>query len=56
VVPVDDDATTPFMVDLHDALRRGLTLAEGLQAARARAGDGPLATATACSFVAFGPG
>jgi len=56
VMPVDDDATAPFMVDLHDALRRGMTMAEGLQAARARAGDGPLATATACSFVAFGPG
>jgi CHAT domain-containing protein len=56
VVPVDDGATAALMVDLHDALRRGVSMAEGLLVARTTAGDGPLATATACAFVAFGPG
>ncbi|MEU8246575.1 CHAT domain-containing tetratricopeptide repeat protein [Nonomuraea sp. NPDC048916] len=46
VVPVNDEAAVPVMVGLHDGLRRGLTLAEALAAAR---GDD-------VSFVAIGAG
>jgi tetratricopeptide (TPR) repeat protein len=54
VVPVNDVAAVPLMLALHDALRRGVTLPEALQAARQAAGDDPLALATAHSFVALG--
>ncbi len=56
VVPVDDEATAELMVDLHRALRHGVTMAEALVAVRAKAGEDPLVLATASSFVAFGPG
>ncbi|MEV0590784.1 CHAT domain-containing protein [Nonomuraea cavernae] len=46
VVPVNDEAAVPVMVGLHDGLRRGLTLAGALAAAR---GDD-------VSFVAIGAG
>jgi hypothetical protein len=43
------------MLALHDGLRQGLTTAGALARARAAAArSGPLATATAWSFVAFG--
>ena len=54
VVPVNDIAAVPLMLALHDALQRGATLPEALQAARRAAGDDPLAEATAHSFVALG--
>jgi tetratricopeptide (TPR) repeat protein len=54
VVPVNDIAAVPLMLALHDALRRGATLPEALQAARQAAGDDPLAQATAHSFMALG--
>ena len=54
VVPVNDVAAVPLMLALHDALRRGATVPEALQAARQAAGDDPLAKATAHSFLALG--
>jgi CHAT domain-containing protein len=54
VVPVNDVAAVPLMLALHDALQRGATLPEALQAARLAAGDDPLAKATAHSFLALG--
>ena len=54
VVPVNDIAAVPLMLALHDALQRGATLPEALQAARRAAGDDPLAKATAHSFMALG--
>ena len=54
VVPVNDVAAVPLMLALHDALQRGATLPEALQAARLAAGDDPLAKATAHSFMALG--
>jgi CHAT domain-containing protein len=54
VVPVNDVAAVPLMLALHDALQRGVTLPEALQAARRAAGDDPLAKATAHSFMALG--
>jgi len=54
VVPVNDVAAVPLMLALHDALRRGATLPEALQAARQAVGDDPLARATANSFLALG--
>jgi hypothetical protein len=53
-VPVNDIAAVPLMLALHDALQRGATLPEALQAARLAAGDDPLAKATAHSFMALG--
>ncbi len=54
VVPVNDMAAVPLMLALHGSLRESTTLAEALLAARQAAGDGPLAQATAHSFVALG--
>jgi CHAT domain-containing protein len=54
VVPVNDIAAVPLMLALHDALQRGATLPEALQAARRAVGDDPLAKATAHSFIALG--
>ena len=54
VVPVNDVAAVPLMLALHDALQRGATLPEALQAARQAADDDPLARATANSFLALG--
>jgi tetratricopeptide (TPR) repeat protein len=55
VGPVNDQATVEVMLALHDGLRQGLTTAGALARARAAAArSGPLATATAWSFVAFG--
>jgi tetratricopeptide (TPR) repeat protein len=55
VGPVNDEATVGLMLALHDGLRHGMTTAEALCRARAAAAaSGPLATATAWSFVALG--
>jgi hypothetical protein len=55
VVPVNDRATVPLMLALHEHLGRGATLAEALRATRAGAGPDPVALATAWSFLALGP-
>jgi len=58
VVPVNDEAAVPLMLELHRGLRRGLRLAEALRDARiatTSTGD-PVALATAWTFVAFGGG
>jgi len=54
VVPVNDAATVPLMLALHDRLRAGATLAEALLQARAELGDDPVAVATGWSFIALG--
>jgi CHAT domain-containing protein len=54
VVPVNDDATAPLMLALHDGLRRGESMAEALRGARATAPADPVAQATARSFLALG--
>ena len=55
VGPVNDEATVAVMLALHDGLRQGMTTAGALCRARAAAAvSGPLATATAWSFVALG--
>lgn len=54
VVPVNDPATVPLMLALHDHLRRGSGLAEALTLARAAPGADSVARATAHSFIALG--
>jgi len=54
VVHVNDPATVPLMLALHDHLRRGSGVAEALTLARHAAGDDPVARATAYSFIALG--
>jgi tetratricopeptide (TPR) repeat protein len=53
VVPVNDEATVPFSLAVHECLQAGGTLAAALLAARQQA-DGPVARATAWSFLALG--
>jgi CHAT domain len=53
VVPVNDAATVPFSLAVHERLRAGDDLASSLLAAR-RAADDPVARATAWSFLALG--
>jgi CHAT domain-containing protein len=54
VVPVNDLATVPVMLALHDAICAGATLSEALLGARKATGGDPLAKATAHSFIALG--
>jgi tetratricopeptide (TPR) repeat protein len=54
VVQVNDGAMTSVMVDFHDALRRARSFPRALREVRERAGDDPVAVATALSFVALG--
>ncbi len=54
VVPVNDEASAPFMVSVHQALAAGRPLAEAALAGRTAAGDDPLAVATAGSFSVWG--
>jgi tetratricopeptide (TPR) repeat protein len=54
VVPVNDPATVPLMLALHQRLRSGSGLAEALTLARSAAGPGAAACATAHSFIALG--
>ncbi len=54
VVAVNDEATVPLMIALHDELRTGRSLAEALALARAGLPDDPVLQATAWSFVAVG--
>ena len=54
VVPVNDPATVPFMLALHDRLLGGSGLAEALTLARHAVGPDSVAQATAHSFIALG--
>jgi len=54
VVPVNDPATVPLMLSLHDHLRSGSGLAEALTLARHAAGTDSVARSTAHSFIALG--
>lgn len=54
VVPVNDRATVPLMVAVHERLRAGDTLGRALHAARSVGADDPLLRATGWSFIALG--
>ncbi|TCC34729.1 CHAT domain-containing protein [Kribbella sindirgiensis] len=54
VVPVNDPATVPLMLGLHDRLRAGDDLAEALAQARVSAGDDRPARTAGQSFIALG--
>jgi len=54
VVPVDDPATVPLMVDLHRRLQDGASLPEALAGARETVRGDPVARAAADSFIALG--
>lgn len=54
VVPVNDEASAPFMVAVHQALAAGRPLAEAALHGRTAAGQHPLAVATAGSFSVWG--
>jgi len=55
IVPLNDQAVVPLMVDLHRHLREGQTLAEAIYHARRARKDDPLQHATATSLVTLGP-
>ncbi|MFF0267478.1 CHAT domain-containing protein [Kribbella sp. NPDC004536] len=54
VVPVNDPATAPLMLALHENLRAGQTLAQAFATARQEARGDPVADAAGRSFVALG--
>jgi CHAT domain len=54
IVPVNDSATMPLMLELHSGLRSGGTLSESLRDARRQAGRDPVQIATSLSFLALG--
>jgi hypothetical protein len=54
VVPLNDQAAVPLMVDLHRNLRAGYTLAEALLTVRTGAGADPVQHAAAMSLVMLG--
>jgi len=54
IVPLNDQAVVPLMVDLHCCLRAGQTLAESLYSVRLGIGDDPIQQATAVSLVTLG--
>src|SRR5207237_1390649 len=54
LVPLNDQALVPLMVDLHRHLRAGQTLAESLYRVRHARKDDPVQHATATSLVALG--
>ena len=54
IVPLNDRALVPLMVDLHCNLRAGQTLAESLYSVRLGLADDPVQHATAASLVALG--
>ncbi len=53
VVPVNDEATVPFSLTVHERLRAGDPLGAALLSARQQA-EGPVARATAWAFLALG--
>ena len=54
VVPLNDYAVVPVMLDLHRHLRAGRTLAEALRDVRCGPLVDPVQQATTVSLVAFG--
>jgi hypothetical protein len=54
IVPLNDRALVPLMVDLHSYLRAGQTLAESLYSVRLGTSDDPVQRATAASLVTLG--
>jgi tetratricopeptide (TPR) repeat protein len=56
IVPLNDQAVVPMMVDLHRFLRAGQTLAESVYHVRRRASDDPVQQATAASLITLGAG
>jgi len=56
VVPLNDYAVVPMMVDLHRYLRAGQTLAEAMCSVRRELTGDPIQQATAVSLVALGAG
>ena len=56
IVPLNDHAVVPLMVDLHQSLRAGRTLAESVYHVRRGAGDDPVQQATAASLITLGAG
>ncbi len=54
IVPLNDQAVVPIMVDLHRYLRSGQTLAESIYRVRRGLGDDPVQQATAASLVTLG--
>ena len=53
-VPLNDQAVVPLMVDLHQQLRTGQTLAESVYRVRRGLPDDPVLQATAASLVTLG--
>jgi tetratricopeptide (TPR) repeat protein len=56
IVPLNDHAVVPLMVDLHQSLRAGRTLAESVYHVRRGVGDDPVQQATAASLITLGAG
>jgi tetratricopeptide (TPR) repeat protein len=54
IVPLNDEAVVPLMVDLHRHLRDGQTLAESIYHVRRRLTEDPVQHATAMSLVSLG--
>jgi hypothetical protein len=54
VVPLNDHAVVPVMVDLHRCLRAGQTLAESLRSVRHGLTSDPVQLSTAASLIALG--
>ena len=54
IVPLNDQAVVPIMVDLHRHLRAGQTLAESIYSVRRGLGDDPVLQATAASLLSLG--
>jgi hypothetical protein len=54
VVPVNDPATVPLMLDVHHHLRRGCTLSAAHLMARRSARDDPATRLVGDSFIALG--
>ena len=54
IVPLNDQALVPLMVDLHRCLRAGQTSAESLHSVRLALADDPVQHATAMSLVSLG--
>ncbi len=56
VVPLNDHAVVPLMIDLHGSLRTGLSLAESLHALRRDSAGDPASQGAVLSLVALGAG
>jgi tetratricopeptide (TPR) repeat protein len=54
IVPINDEAAVPAMLELHRHLRAGQTIAESLRRVRQERADDPVAHATVASLVALG--